>query len=243
MNHKIKIILIAAAVLIGAAFGVRILTGQDEEILTVEEKGPAGEEDSRNGEEDSRDGEEASSEPENDGSADPDTADRKRMEPLSDAPEEQTIFVHVCGEVCQPAVYELPQGSRVFEAVGAAGGFTADAAEDYLNLAGILSDGLRVYVPSVSEVEEGNVPAEADGLIGDPGKDPAQGISSGGKVDLNRASAEELMTLPGVGSAKASAIIAYRERNGAFSSIEEIMKVEGIKEGMFRKIRDLITVG
>ncbi len=141
-----------------------------------------------------------------------------------------TILVHVCGRVVHPGVYTLTEGSRIYEAVELSGGFAEDAAEDYLNLAGVLTDGMKVYVPSREEAEEGKVPV------------PDTSEGSTGLVNINTAGEEELMTLTGVGKTRAEAIMAYREKNGPFSSVEEIMMVEGIKEGMFAKIRDGITV-
>lgn len=139
----------------------------------------------------------------------------------------ETIFVHVCGKVKAPGVYELPVGSRIYEAIEAAGGTTADAAADSLNQAQLLTDGEQLYVPSKEEVEIQN----ADGTV-----------SSDGRININKASKEELMTLSGIGEAKADAIIRYREQQGGFKSIEEIMEIEGIKEGVFHKIENQITV-
>lgn len=139
--------------------------------------------------------------------------------------EESTLFVHICGEVEKPGVYELPEGSRVYEAVEEAGGFTEDAAADYVNLAQILEDGWKVEIPS----KEGQTEVFA-------------GIADDGRVDINTAAKEELLTLPGIGESRAESIIAYREKSGGFSRIEDIMKVEGIKEGMFAKMKDKICV-
>ena len=139
----------------------------------------------------------------------------------------ETIYVHVCGEVKCPGVYELEAGSRVYEAIEAAGGVTSEAAEDALNQAEILEDGQKIQVLSVEDIhlEQHN-----------------SGMNVDGKMNINRASKEELMTLPGVGESKADAIIRYRSENGNFKSIEEIMEIEGIKEGVFKKIEDQITV-
>lgn len=140
---------------------------------------------------------------------------------------EESIFVHVCGQVKSPGVYELPAGSRIYEAIEAAGGLTKAAKEDSLNQAQILEDGQQLYVASEEEAKAQN---------------SAGSISTEGKVNINKASREELMTLSGIGEAKADAIIRYREQNGSFKSIEEIMEIEGIKEGVFHKIEDQITV-
>lgn len=145
---------------------------------------------------------------------------------LSEAGPEK-IFVHVCGEVKRPGVYELYAGSRIFEAIKEAGGITKAAAETSINQAEMLSDGQQLYVPSKEEIENQK---NGTGMTGD------------GKVNINKASKEELMTLTGIGEAKADAIIRYREEKGNFDSIEDIMEIEGIKEGVFRKIQDRITV-
>ncbi len=141
----------------------------------------------------------------------------------------QTIFVYVCGQVTSPGVYELEADSRLFEAVKAAGGMTKTAADTYLNQAEKLTDGQRIYVPSREEVDESVQEV--------PGQEAEEG-----KVNLNTASKEELMTLSGIGEAKASAIIRYREENGSFGSTEEIKEIEGIKDGVYNKIKEDIKV-
>lgn len=187
--------------------------------------------------------------------------------------EESTLFVHICGEIKNPGVYELPTGSRIYDAVEEAGGFTEEAAADYVNLAYVLEDGWRIEIPAIdcpaSDEERagkeasGQEEAGAGGLSGKKSGGTA-GISAGitegavsgagtaavglpkeadaGLVDLNTATKEELMTLPGVGESRAKSIIAYREKSGGFSKIEDIMQIEGIKEGMFSKMKDRICV-
>ena len=136
---------------------------------------------------------------------------------------QDSIFVFVCGAVQSPGVYELPVGSRVFEAVQMAGGFSEDAAVSHVNQAEVLEDETRLYIPTMNEMME----AESQ---------------SDGKVNINTAAKEELMTLPGVGEAKAALIIQYREEHGSFQTIEDIMNISGIKEGLFGKIKDYIKV-
>lgn len=148
-----------------------------------------------------------------------------------DTMEQGVIVVHVCGCVKRPGVYELPEGSRLYEAIEAAGGAGADAAADYLNQAAVAEDGQQIYIPSISEVQEGTA-----GQEGIPGKQEDD------KVNLNTADADELMTLTGIGEAKAEAILQYREEKGGFRSVEELMEVDGIKEGVFNKIKDQIKV-
>ncbi len=153
------------------------------------------------------------------------------------------IFVHVCGQVMDPGVYELEAGSRVFEALEAAGGLTPEAAGEYLNQARILEDGQQVYVPSLEEAREGSQLWQASAANPDAENSGAiSGGASEGKVNVNQATREELMTLTGIGEVKAEAIIKYREEHGSFGSIEELKEVDGIKDGTFQKIRDDITV-
>ena len=144
----------------------------------------------------------------------------------------ETLVVHVCGQVLTPGVYELPAGSRIYEAIEAAGGLGQEAAPEGLNQAAKAMDGQQIYVPSASEVAEGTVsPAGVNG-----------GSLQDAKVNINTAGEEELMTLTGIGEAKAAAIIRHREENGAFEAIEELMEISGIKEGVFEKIKEQITV-
>ena len=144
--------------------------------------------------------------------------------------EKRTLFVHVCGEVNVPGVYELEEGTRVAGAIEAAKGLTDEAAGDYVNQALLLEDGQQIYIPSLQEV--------SDRLPGweNPEEEPD------GKVNLNTADKALLMTLPGIGSARADAIIAYRTQYGGFSSEEEIMNISGIKNSLYEQIRDRITV-
>ena len=162
-------------------------------------------------------------------------------------PVPQKIFVDVCGAVVNPGVYELEDGARIFQAVDAAGGYLPEAAMNYLNRARSLGDGQQIYVPTAEEVEERLEIALAktpEALTeGEDGgnleqKESVQGDS---RINLNTADAGQLSTLSGIGKSKAEAIIAYREEHGGFTSIEELMNVEGIKEGTFSKIKDKIS--
>ena len=146
------------------------------------------------------------------------------------------FVVHVCGEVANPGIYELPAGSRIYEAVKAAGGFTENAAEESVNLASPIEDGVQIRIYSKEETETlaaGAAPFDGFEASGE-GKEPV--------VDLNTATKEELMTLSGIGESRAEDIIRYREENGGFQNIEDIMKVSGIKDAAFQKIKDRITV-
>ena len=146
------------------------------------------------------------------------------------------FVVHVCGEVANPGIYELPAGSRIYEAVKAAGGFTENAAEESVNLASPIEDGVQIRIYSKEETETlaaGAAPFDGFEASGE-GKEPV--------VNLNTATKEELMTLSGIGESRAEDIIRYREENGGFQNIEDIMKVSGIKDAAFQKIKDRITV-
>ncbi len=165
------------------------------------------------------------------------------------AGEPQTIWVHVCGAVKEPDVYELPAGSRVYEAVQAAGGFAEDADSNYVNQVQKLSDGVKLVIPTTAQTEE-LAAQEKDGAVvgvtdagtetADSGGSPA--TSAGGRVNINTASEAELCNIPGIGKTRAAAIVAYRQEKGGFTSIEDIMNVSGIKEGTYEKIKDTITV-
>lgn len=150
--------------------------------------------------------------------------------------EEKTCLVYVCGAVVSPGVYELDDGSRIYEAVELAGGFMEEAAEDALNLAESVTDGQMIRIPTEEEQEAAG--REGAELSQGAGADSA----SDGKLDLNRADVAALMELPGIGQSKAEAIVGYREEHGPFSRTEDLMKVEGIKEGVFNKIKDRIKV-
>ena len=147
------------------------------------------------------------------------------------------IYVDVTGAVNHPGVVTLPAGSRVYQAVDAAGGFSEDAAAEYLNQAALLADGQQIRIYTQEEAQELQVPMTEN----------ASGVSDASetdqdKVDLNTATEEELTTLPGIGEAKAADIVRYREENGGFQTIEEIKNISGIKDAIFNKIRDRVTV-
>lgn len=146
----------------------------------------------------------------------------------------QTVYVQVSGAVAKPGVYELEEGSRIFQAVALAGGMTEEADGSALNQAAALSDGQMVYVPKQGEptVQGAGTPSVGFG----------QAQQADGKVNLNTATEAELMALPGIGEAKARSILAWREQHGSFSQIEDLMEIEGIKDGVFSKIKDSIKV-
>ena len=151
------------------------------------------------------------------------------------------IYVHVCGAVQVPGVYELAAGSRVYQALAAAGGLTEDADERYLNQAGLLEDGQQVLVYTREEIAAGVAEGNQNQNQGQNSRGGSENGGSG-KVNLNTADKDQLLTLPGIGDTRAEAILAYRDTNGNFASIEEIMNVEGIKEKMYEKLKDYIEV-
>ena len=142
------------------------------------------------------------------------------------------IYVDVCGHVKNPGVYQLTEDSRVYEAIDKAGGMTEEASASLVNQAERLIDGQQIYVPSEDEQAYGSGNAAY----------PAAKDTDNGKVNLNTASKEQLLSLTGIGDVKADSIIRYREENGSFRSVEDIKKIEGIKDGVFNKIKDQITV-
>lgn len=164
------------------------------------------------------------------------------------------FVVFVTGEVNEPGVYELDEGSRIIDAIDIAGGYTSNACENYLNLAEYVADEQMIYVPTeveVCEMKAGEsnrlteaIEAEnARMAAGDAGGSQSGGSNNNGdKVNINIATKEQLMTLPGVGEAKADKIIAFREANGGFNTPEDIMQISGIKEKMYEKIKDGICV-
>ena len=196
---------------------------------------------------------------------------------LTDGPAEQALFVvHICGAVMEPGVYELSPDCRIMDAVEAAGGFSADAAQDARNLAEHIADGVKIRIPTAAEAQEEQRAAREAGLTADDadrsaivrsaGSEAGVGAESAGTtksgsgdqasataesdavnesgalVNINTAGAAMLQTLPGIGESRAQAIIAYREEYGAFSCIEDIMKVSGIKQAAFDKLKNRITV-
>ena len=162
--------------------------------------------------------------------------------------QENVIFVYVCGAVANPGVYELPEGTRVYEAVEAAGGFSEDAEETYVNQALILSDQDRLYIPTKEEASGEESGGTAYGVTNGAGTAASGGTSSqdaesgSALINLNTATQEELESLPGIGETRALAIIAYREEHGDFSSIEDIQNVSGIGEAIYANLKAYITV-
>lgn len=134
-----------------------------------------------------------------------------------------SLYVHVTGAVARPGLFELAEGSRLIDAIAAAGGFTDTANRDQLNLARLLTDGEQFSVPET-------------------GADSADAAASDPRVNLNTADAAALDTLPRVGPALAARILAWREANGRFASIDDLRNVSGIGDKTFEGLRELITV-
>ncbi len=134
---------------------------------------------------------------------------------------EEVICVHISGEVYFPGVYQVYGGSRVYEVIAQAGGFTGLADEDAVNQAKEVFDGEKITIPSILSKD-----SESEDRL----------------VNINSADIELLCTIPGIGETRAKQIIEYREKNGEFQRTEDLMKVTGIKEGIFKKIAPYITV-
>ena len=175
-------------------------------------------------------------------------------EAVSDKEMQQAmIYVDVCGAVANPGVFQLAAGSRVFQAIEAAGGYLPEAALTCVNRAGILTDGQQLYILTQEEMErQGRDPVEMAGasdgqMNGSAGTGQNTGMTAqvqqDNRININTADEAQLTTLTGIGATRAQAIIAYREENGPFAAIEDIMNVQGIKEGTFAKIKDEIVVG
>ena len=175
-------------------------------------------------------------------------------EAVSDKEMQQAmIYVDVCGAVANPGVFQLAAGSRVFQAIEAAGGYLPEAALTCVNRAGVLTDGQQLYILTQEEMgRQGRDPVEMAGasdgqMNGSAGTGQNTGMTAqvqqDNRININTADEAQLTTLTGIGATRAQAIIAYREENGPFAAIEDIMNVQGIKEGTFAKIKDEIVVG
>jgi len=145
-----------------------------------------------------------------------------------------TTVVHVTGAVRRPGVYTLPSGSRVTDAVEEAGGLLPDAVPEQVNLARVVADGEQIHVPDEDDPlgQSAPVAPPASGAVG----------SAGGLVNLNVADATQLDTLPGVGPATAAKIVADREANGPFASVDDLGRVSGIGPKRLDDLRELVTV-
>ncbi|MCH7663262.1 MAG: ComEA family DNA-binding protein [Chloroflexi bacterium] len=152
---------------------------------------------------------------------------------LLPAPTQALLVVHVDGAVANPGVYTLEPGSRIRDAVEAAGGLSPDASAERINMAAFLDDGIRIVVPHFATPQPTN-------LDGSPADEPT--VAPTFPININTASLDELQVLPGIGPVKAQRIIDYRDENGRFESIDELLNVTGIGPATFEQFKDLITV-
>lgn len=175
---------------------------------------------------------ETSGTPGNQGASENPAAPEDSLKQGQPEPSLPMICVYVCGAVACPGVVEIPQGSRIEDALFAAGGFLPDALTEAVNLADWAIDGQMLYFPTEGEAAAWKPVQESQGSQDEQGK----------LVNINTAGAALLCTLPGIGEAKAADIIVYREAHGSFASCEDIMQVPGIKTNIYEKICDKITV-
>jgi competence protein ComEA len=161
--------------------------------------------------------------------------EEKSEEIESDEIEESVkMVVHVCGQVIHPGVYELNESSRIYEAVSMAGGMTEAAAKDYVNQAEFLKDGQKIYIPSVEEIQQGEIKQNSIASHTDQGEK---------KVNINTADKKTLQQLPGIGALIAQRILDYRDAYGGFDTIGELINVDGIGEKTLEKIWDYVSIG
>jgi len=154
------------------------------------------------------------------------------IEAENESESKKLICVYICGEVQTPGVYQVEEGARMYQVVELAGGILETGAQNYLNLAESVTDGQKVVVPTIEEASQ--LEMEQEGTV--------QEGSASQYININTADEATLDSLPGIGASKAKSIISYRESNGGFKSIDELMQIEGIKEGVYNKIKDMITV-
>lgn len=158
------------------------------------------------------------------------------------------VVVYICGAVKHPGVYKFTAGSRVNDAVNAASGFKKGAARTAINQARVLEDGEQITIPTLKQVKRKQLSKITDGdnfqdkTTDNENTDSSERESQDTLININTASAGELTSLSGIGQSRADAIIEYRQSNGKFQSIEDIMKIPGIKQGIFNKIKNKISV-
>ena len=163
-------------------------------------------------------------------------SDASQKDTQEDSQIEPQVYVHLCGAVVTPDVYEIEAGTRLKDLIELAGGLSEDAAGDYINQASVVEDGQRIYIPTKDELKDMSV---SDYVLGEEGGNN----QSNAKVNINTADETEFMRLTGIGEAKAKSIVEYRKKNGDFKEIKDLMKVPGIKEGLFTQLEDEITLG
>jgi competence protein ComEA len=160
--------------------------------------------------------------------SEPDTS----LEAIVEIQTQYDVYVQVNGEVKNPGVYQVRSDFRVFQVIDTAGGFTELADKEAVNMARPVQDEMVIYVPAQGE----QLSERIDSLVG------SEEAEDKGKVNLNTASKERLMTLPGIGESKASAIITYREEQGGFTDLSQLKEINGIKDSTYEKLVDLITL-
>ena len=161
-----------------------------------------------------------------------------------------SVYVYICGAVVNEGVYKLPSDSRVVDAVNKAGGMNEDACQGFVNLAEKLSDGEKIYIPTAEEIESEDIRVGINSFesisssenSSSENSSSEDSVSEDGRVNINRATKQELMTLSGIGESKAEDIISYREASGGFNSIQELTNVNGIGTATFDKLKDKIKV-
>ena len=162
-------------------------------------------------------------------------------QPEEASTESSVCCVYVCGAVVREGVYTLPNGSRAADALEAAGGYAKDALKGSVNLAEKITDGEKLRFPRIGETPEETGEKSGEDPAGKAtGKDTSDKDASDTRVNINTADLETLKTLPGIGETRAQDILAFREKNGAFSKTEDLMQVPGIKEGTYNKLKDRI---
>jgi competence protein ComEA len=175
---------------------------------------------------------EAENKPTSDVETDAKSSASNNIEAEKETESKKLICVYICGEVQTPGVYQVEEGARMYQVVELAGGILETGAQNYLNLAESVTDGQKVVVPTIEEASQ----------LETVQVDSTKEESSSKYININTADEATLDSLPGIGASKAKNIIAYRESNGGFKSVEELMQIEGIKEGVYNKIKDMITV-
>ncbi|MEC1720195.1 helix-hairpin-helix domain-containing protein [Schinkia azotoformans] len=155
--------------------------------------------------------------------------EKEEVAPIPEKLKPSIVYIDIKGAVVKPGVYKLEDGKRVLDAIQMAGGFQTDADQIKINLAARVTDEMVLYIPVIGEVIDNNI-----GL-------PANEVDDG-KININTATPSELESLPGIGAAKAASIITFREQNGPFKEIEDIVNVSGIGAKSFEKLKDQIKV-
>lgn len=151
---------------------------------------------------------------------------------------EEKIVIHIAGQVANPGIVELKDGARIVEAIEAAGGVTSDANLEKINLAYVLEDGMKVYIPSIADDDENNYVTTGSSGVSSNSSNATQTL----KININTASVDDFSKIPGIGSSIASRIVEYRKENGKFSTVEDIKNVSGIGDAKFNNIKNYIYV-